>query len=282
MHYLLLVLVVVFTSSQHLMQKQYTVHVPKQNAFLFSAATALTALVFFWISAGCSLNFSSALWPYSLAYAVSYAMATVGLVFAIRFGSLAISSLIISYSLIIPAGYGILFLKEPAGINTYIGLALLFVSLWLLNISKEEYKVSMKWVVCIGVAFIGNGMCSTVQKMQQMQFAGAYKSEFMILALAVVFAVLFLLSLKQTRNVREMLPCIKFALPNGIFNGAVNLLVMVLTGMVPNAVLFPSISAGGIVLSCLLAVFVYKEKLTRAQIVGYIMGTSSVVLLNLS
>ena len=67
----------------------------------------------------------------------------------------------------------------------------------------------------------------------------------------------------------------------GIANGIVNLLVMVLTGALPSVILYPSIAAGGIVIGYVVSVLVYKEKLTFMQNIGYIIGTVSVVLLNL-
>jgi N-acetylglucosamine-6-phosphate deacetylase len=45
--------------------------------------------------------------------------------------------------------------------------------------------------------------------------------------------------------------------------------------------ILPTISAGGIVLTFIIAVCVYRERLSRSQLAGYILGTVSVVLLNL-
>ena len=97
--------------------------------------------------------------------------------------------LIMSYSLIIPTMYGIAFLKEPVRMSTYIGIALLMISLFMVNMKKENAKFSLVWIMWLIICFVGNGMCATVQKMQQLRFDGAYKSEFMIVALAVVIII---------------------------------------------------------------------------------------------
>ena len=47
------------------------------------------------------------------------------------------------------------------------------------------------------------------------------------------------------------------------------------------SILFPSISGGGIVLGFLLSTFVYKERLSRIQYIGYAIGTASVIILNI-
>ena len=57
--------------------------------------------------------------------------------------------------------------------------------------------------------------------------------------------------------------------------------MLILTGLIPNSVLFPCISAGGIVLSLFTALFLFKEKLSAFQIVGYVLGLASVILLNI-
>ncbi len=279
MQYFLLVLVAVFLSSQQIIQKQYNIKEKSPDAFLFSALTSVTAAVFFAAASGFRLSFTAALLPYSAGFAIAYGAACVGLVLALKYGSLAISSLVISYSLLIPAMYGVIFLKEPLSAFGYAGIVLLLISLFLLNAKNEKFDFSWKWLVFIVIAFIGNGMCSTIQKMQQLKFDGSCKNEFMIIALILAAVIIFAAAFAQGGRKRS-LP-FKYAVPNGICNGFVNLLVMILIGLIPNAILFPSISAGGIALSCITAIFIFKEKLTKIQAIGYITGILSVVLLNL-
>ena len=76
-------------------------------------------------------------------------------------------------------------------------------------------------------------------------------------------------------------PCLKYGVIKGFANGFMNYLVMVTSALLPNSVLFPSISAGGIVLTFICALVLYKEKLSVTQYIGYALGTASVVLLNL-
>ena len=59
------------------------------------------------------------------------------LYFALMLGSMTLTSLIVSYSVIIPCIYGIVFLKEPISICFVIGLLLLAISLFLVNKGKS-------------------------------------------------------------------------------------------------------------------------------------------------
>lgn len=283
MQYLLLIMVIVLVSLQNVFQKQYNIKTKDANIFLFGGFTSLAALVFFVLSSGFKLSFAIEFVPYSIAFGITYAAATIGLVYAIRYGSMAISSLVISYSLLIPTMYGVLFLNDNIGVIAYAGIALLLVSIFLLNAKKDaDMKFSLKWLICILVGFVGNGLCSTIQKMEQIAFDGSYKSEFMIIALVIASVLLLVTAFFQKGDIKkEAKLCATLAIPGGIANGVVNLFVMLLTGLIPNAILFPSISAGGIVLSFIIALFVYKEKLSKVQLLGYILGISSVILLNL-
>ncbi len=280
MNYLLIVLTVLFLTSQTVLSKQYGTAVKHSNVFFFGSLSAMAAILFFVVTSGFRLSFDIKVLPYSIAFAVFYAMANVSLVLALKNGSMALTNLIFSYSLIIPTLYGILILKDAIKPQTYVGIAFLLISLFLLNKTDQKEKISFRWLIFVMLAFVGNGMCSTVQKMQQLRFEGGYKSEFMIGAL--IIAALVLLVAAVIQGIKEKpTACMKFAIPHGLANGAVNLFIMFLTGMVANAILFPSISAGGIILTFFISVFVYKEALTRTQLAGYIIGLGSIILLNL-
>ena len=49
----------------------------------------------------------------------------------------------------------------------------------------------------------------------------------------------------------------------------------------PASVMFPVISAGGVVLAALVSVLLYKEKLQSQQWIGMCLGTRAIVALNL-
>ena len=281
MQYLLLALTTVCLSAQQLIQKRYNQKAENPNQFLFLAFTALAATVFFIAASLFRLSFDPAVLPYSLGFAAAYIAATVGLIYALKLGSMAITALVNSYSLLIPTFYGIIFLRESVKVAGIIGIALLLVSLFLLGAKKERATGGVKWLVFLVVAFVGNGMCSTVQKIQQINMDGAYKSEFMIFALIAAFVVFAGFAFARGNVKNNLPPCAGFGSLNGVFNGAVNFLVLILTGLIPNSVLFPCISAGGIVLSLFTALFLFKEKLSAFQIVGYALGLTSVILLNI-
>lgn len=283
MEYLLLALAASGTTFQNIMAKQFNTREGIRNPFFYSTVVAFTAMIFFAVSAGFKLNFNVEFLPYSIVFGVFFAIASVGNVFAMENGPMSLTSLVLSLSLILPTMFGIIVLDDPIGIFTYVGIFLLIVAIVLINIKNEKgTKLSLKWAMFALLTFICNGGCTITQKMQQLAFDGAYKSEFMIVSLIIVWVSLFLFGLRKQGDKKEMLKiAAKYAAPAGLANGMVNLLVMILTGLLPTAVLFPSISATGMALTFILALTVFKERLSVTQTVGYIAGVISVVLLNM-
>ncbi len=283
MSYILLCVVVLLCAFQNIAKKHYLVKSFHQYNYTLSFIVTVVAMLFFAVKANFRLDFNMAFVPYSVAFAISYGAATAGALFAVKYGSFSVSSLIVSYALIIPTFYGVFVYKDPVKFIGYIGFILLCVSLFMIKEKdKTQSKVSLKWIISILISFVGNGLCSLFQKIQQFDFNGEYKSEFMIVAL-LICAIGHFIMMFVTKE--KALSDLKFSLPIGtvvgIANGIVNYLTMVLTAQIPNAILFPSISAGGIVLTFVAGITIYRERFSKTQYFGYILGVVSLILLNL-
>lgn len=176
-----LVTIILTLSMQNVAKKGYT-QKNSGGVYLFSVLTCLSAALFFVVTSG-GFQWETGIAPYALAFATAYCITTVFSVIAIDCGSLSLTNLMISYSLMIPALYGVFFLDEALSKGFYPGIVLLVISLFLINQQGEKTTVSFKWIIYVLFATVGNGMCSVFQKMQQVQFEGAYKNELMIVAL---------------------------------------------------------------------------------------------------
>jgi len=252
MTYLLLMLAIAFNGLIPVIGKQYNTKALHYNSYLYTSISNLFIAVFFLISSRFHLEIKYEYLPFSLAFAVANVLGSVGLVCATRTGSLSLTSLIMAYSLIIPTFYGIIFLEEPVGIMLLMGITILLISLFLINVKKDDELFSPIWLLFVSMAFMGNGGCSVIQKMEQLTFDGAYKNEFMfVAALCSMLLTLAIWLFDESQKKAELKEAAPFAVLNGIAVGALNLAIMFLTGLLPNAILFPSISAGGIVLAFL-------------------------------
>lgn len=279
---LLLSLSAIGISAQATLKKYYT-HKGCRGVFIFTAVSVSSAALFFLLSSGFNLNFTKEVLPYSIGFGTSYCLAIVTSFLAVKIGSLSLTSLITSYSLTIPTIYGLIFLDEEASVPFFFGLVLLLISLFLINSKRDGKSISIAWTVTVLLSFIGNGVCSTFQNVQQKRFDGAYKNELMIVALGGVAIILFILAFMRERG--EIAPSLRGGahamVACGLSNGAVNLMVMLLATRMNASLMFPIISAGGIVLTWSVSKFIYKEKLTKYQNAALVLGIVAVILMNL-
>lgn len=281
-YYLLLLLHPVVSSCQSIAQKQYTTREKSPNVLLFSALTSLIALFFFLITSRLDLVFDARLVPYALGFSVCYASAWAGTVFALRFGSMALSTLIISCSLIFPTIYGLI-LGEPATPAVIIGIILILAAIVLVNLKTGgNEKFSLRWFLCVMVAFIGNGACSIFQNLQKRTLGDSFTHEFMIIALSAAFILLLIAACLTSKSVKnDLRACLPYASANGIANALLNTLMITLIGNIPNTVLYPSVSALGMICTFLISFIAYKERFRPLQYIGYALGMTSIILLNL-
>lgn len=282
MNVVYLILVILGVSAQDILKKIKTAKGGDGGVYLFAAFISMAAAVFFAVISG-GLQWNWGFLPYSAGFALAYGMCTMCGVLAIANGPLSITTLVVSYSLMLPTLYGLLFLGDPITPGLIFGIVLLVISLFLVTKKNKEAPLTLKWGIYALLTFIGNGMCSVVQKMQQDVFDGAYKNEFMIVAyvLAAVAFVILALCKERKTMAHTAKTAWHLAILCGAMNGMVNLFILILQGRMPLSVMFPLVSAGGIVVTYLISKFVYKEKLTALQFVGFLLGIASVVLLNI-
>lgn len=281
MGFVYLALVIVLLTTQNVVRKAYSKN--NEGVYFFNAISAFCAMLVFLVTAGGKLNFKLEILPYSFIFATFFAICSVSMLNAIKIGSLTLSSLISSYSLIIPTLFGLIFLNEKTGIFFYPGIALLLISLFLVNYEKGEKKITIKWLIFVALMFLGNGLCSTVQKIQQIAFDKQYKSEFMMVAYLTIAISMLLLALKNEKStiMHTLTKAPIHPIICGVSNGITNYLVMVIVGLLPTSLAFPMISAGGLIATGIISRIVYKESFSKPQLIGLIFGTASIVLLNI-
>ncbi len=276
----LLLLSVLGISIQYIAKKADKV---PNGAFTFSAMSSFfAALVFLFFSNKFSLN--PIILPYALLFALTYAIALVFSILAVKEGSLSLTSLLNQYSLLIPTFHGLIFLKEPYSTALFWGIFLLLISIVFVNIEKkEERKITLKWALYAFLSFLGNGFCSVVQKVAGLELPAQHREPFMLIALLITGAALIILSFAKSK--KETFTHLKKSfLPYsicGIANGGVNVCTLALASRMSASVYFPIIASGGIILTALVSVFIYREKLSLFQKLGFVLGIVAIVVINL-
>lgn len=190
--------------------------------------------------------------------------------------------MIISCSLVIPTALGIV-LGEAVTTKKVVGMALLLAAIALVNLKfDEKSKFSLKWFIWVMIAFFTNGLCSASQNLHKVRLGDSYGHEFMIIALTLSAILLFAYVFMTSKGLKaELRVCLPYTLLNGMSNAAMNLLIIVIIGYIPNVVLYPTFSALSMIISFLMGFVLFKERFTKYQYVGYGLGIVSIVLLNL-
>lgn len=290
MGYLCILFSVCASLTEGLLIKSYNKKHEK-GGFVFAAIIALFSMLFFLVSDlitdKTGLTFSLAILPYALVAGFVYCTASVCTFFALKYGSYALTMLILSYSLIFTTLYGLIFLNEHATVLTYIGFALIAVSLFFVRAEKTEENEQKKnlflWLIFVMVSVVCAGLFGVVQRMQQIRFENKTTNEFMVIALGFSSMASFIMGVIMDR--KDCLSILKNGLPfasgAGVSNGITNTLNMLAYTLMPISIVAPTSAGVKIVISFLLSCFLFKEKFLKRQILGVILGGIAVVLLNI-
>ena len=94
--------------------------------------------------------------------------------------------------------------------------------------------------------------------------------------------MLFFASMFTSKNISgDLKACLPYAAANGLVNGIGNMILLTIIGNIPNTILYPTNSALGMIGIFLLSFFMYKERFTKKEYVGYALGMVSLILLNI-
>lgn len=289
LNYVILISVLFTSTVQGIFAKEYFVKGKNTSPVLFSFVTVVMALLYFVITGIGKLDFTPIMeyLPYSAAFALCYGLTTWGSKSALKHGPMALGTLFGACSLLIPTFLGIFILGDPMlPPQRIVGLVVLFASIAIANLKKEDQRITFLWIVFVVLSVAGNGFCAFTQAAQVKFQQGKYGNEFMITALAFVAIALGIAAFAgRSRETIKAQTSEKhlwiFAILSGLANGFTNQMVMLLVAnKMPQSIIQPTVSAGGLVLTLLAAVLLYKEKQSKAKYAAFALGAVSLVLLN--
>ncbi len=283
----LLISVILATAFHRVGSKAYMLKT-KNGAYAFNILNVTGPILIYLLCGGFEFGYPPSLYLYAVAFAILFLFAAIGTLEAIGEGSLALTSLVVAYSPLIPTFYGLIFLGEKATYTLFVGLVFLCISLVLINFEKkgEKKKITFKWIILVFLGFIGDGGKNMMLTIQQNVYKGQYSNEYLVISFLMILVVCIIMTLvKERENLKFNLKKGAFwSLICGLMTGIINLFVSILSNParnMPASVMFPIKAAGCIIASLLVAVFVFKEKLSKAQILGLIMGVISIVFLSI-
>lgn len=270
------------------------------SGFAYNAVCTLIAgiVILTWGGISGSSTFTIAM---GAAFGVLTAVQGITNLLAVQTGPLSYTTVIVTFSTVISALSGYMFFGEDLTWSHIVGMILMLLSfVFATTKSKDEQKFNWRWLIYSLVAFLTTGMIGIMQKIHQ---SSAYKDQlnlFLIVAFVVsailcgIFSILLMKkekrelaskieaeasseTYKSSRGLKILLLLIMIG--SGICIAANNKLNLYLSGVVDSAVFFPLVNGGGLIMTTVMAFIVFREKFTKKQWCGLILGILSVFFL---
>lgn len=275
---LLYILNVACSAGQSTLSKSYSSK--GGNAATFNTSNAFAGVLMFLLFgllSGMSFHVPSLL--FGLGYGIFLCISMYTGFRALAMGPMALTSIIASFSLIIPFLFGITVWKEPLSLSGAVGILLILCSIVLLNFKKEQ-GITLKWFLFALITLLTNGICSLIQKYHQLDYPGLYRNEFMLCALLCVLLFFFAAQKVRPEQKQSVRLC-RQGLLSGVINGLANYLLLYLAATEKASVLFPVTSVAKVIAVWIIGRLLFKERLNLIQTIGLAAGLLAVVLLNL-
>ena len=261
------------------------------DGFLFSAFSFIVATIILLIfGVGETSRFTFVM---GLLFGAVTTLQSITMILAFKIGPMAYTSVIINFSTLLTALSGVLWFDEKLYAPQMIGIALMLISfICSANGEPGQKKANAKWLSLCIVSFLATGGIGIMQKLHQ---SSAYKSELnsllviaftsssvFALALAAIFDRTSKLKGEDTKSVflekNKLLKLVIVIVLQGIGVAVNNEINLYLSGVMSSSVFFPTVNGGGLILTTLCSVIIFKERLSLKQWIGIAVGILSVVL----
>ncbi|MBQ2945218.1 MAG: EamA family transporter [Clostridia bacterium] len=260
------------------------------GGFFFNAVGCVTAaaVLLLWGGFGGLSAFSLIL---GIAFGAVTALQGICNIAALRCGPMSYTTVIISFATVISAMTGVLFYNEQLHWAQIVGILFMLASfVFAADSNQNEKKANLKWLVLSVITFLATGAIGVMQKVHQSSHYRLELNGFLITAFisSAIFCAVFAVIIKSREVKKTKKPfalnkdavtILAVMLIGGLCVAVNNKLNLYLSGVMESAVFFPIVNGGGLVLATVTAVIAFKERLTKKQWLGVVLGIISVVFL---
>ena len=198
-------------------------------------------------------------------------------------GPMALTTLInLGVSLVLSALYGPIFWHESVTVLQLVGIGLILLSMVLTSNAKKEKNITFKWLVLTVIAGVCNSFLGLFQKLFNSSGAEGEQMGFLFYAFVLCTAMNFIwFSFEKKKapvGFRLEGKTALYALACGGTMAAQHIINLKLVGVLPTVVFFPICTGLRILLTALIGILFFKEKLSKRQLIGFIVGFSAMFL----
>ena len=253
----------------------------------------LTALIVLAIN-GATPAENPATYIYAAVFGGVWVVSMTLYIIALQTGPTGLVTLFFSFGIIIPIIVDIAVLRTLISIFQIGGLILLFLSFYIGNKPKKgerDYITPQFIIVCL-VSIVLNGIVISSAKLHQGIMPGIDVNAFVLYGFTVsviVSAACFLFfHIRQTKKEKvtyvHMFRSPKYygSMAGASITTAVGNVIMVLVaGQVPAVIQFPLALGGTSIITAILSVFIFKERITKMTALIFALGIAALVIINL-
>ena len=221
---------------------------------------------------------------YALIYGALLLLAQWCYTASLKNGKTAVCSTIYSLGFIFPTLSGSIFWHEELSLINLMGILTVIPAVIIsgLKTKSNNEKVKNNYILPLIIAMLSTGGLGIMQKIQQSSAYPEQKSAFVLIAFgfaAVVSGACAVFS----KGEKSVLPTKKYvcAASVGICFACCNLLNTTLVGRLDSALFFPMNNISVILLSLLVGVLAFKEKIQKKELSILALGIISIILLNI-
>lgn len=201
---------------------------------------------------------------------------------AFKAGPVGMTTVINNFNLLLPILYSACVFGETITRRRLGGVLLMAVSLILLP-RQSKGKFHWKWLLLSLAALVAAGSNNTILLIVSRSNFNKYESDMVVVtgfAVAAVLSSLISLLFRKSISLKPDLPSVGGIAVCGVAIGLHNCLTIVSLKALPAIILYPIVNILTILLILLSDFVIYKEKLSKRQIVGIVLAAGAIILLN--
>lgn len=259
----------------------------KSDVFTFNLIGSLLWIVILFAVNGFTVNFTFDTIFWGVLYGTVQMLFMIFKTKSMGAGPVSITTLIGNCSLILSTSVGVLFWEEKISVLQIIGIVALIVAFFLCTYQKSSTKSSKLWVFycvfffifCAGVGIVfkcfskvGNGDANDMMVIASIT---------MLIIFSFKKLIDMIINNKAIEKQKSSKSFFILALSSGILSCIYNRINISISGILPSAVFFPCFNGGVILLSFTLSVIMLKERITRRQALGLVLGTVAVLIIGI-
>ncbi len=198
-------------------------------------------------------------------------------------GPVSLTTLIGSCPFILTTLFGVIFMNQDINSMQILGILMIIVSLILCISPKKGEKISLRWLIFSALFFLAGGGVGILYMLFGASDSATEINGMMFCAACVAFVLYFVIGF--IINIINKKPCPKihksglpFILLCGIASCTYMRMNLYLSTVIPSVVFFPLSNSSVVILSTLSGMVLFKEKLSKLQIAGMLIGLAALII----